>query len=134
MQGFVARGAQAYQQTAVQSRSPLELVVMLYDGALRFLAAADDAMARGDLTARRDALSRALAIIAELQNTLNMNAGGDLAASLDRLYNYLNTRLVDVTVKSDRTAIDEALSLLRPLRDAWAEIAAEPPPGSQDSR
>jgi len=134
MQGSMTRGAQAYQVTAVQSRSPIELVVMLYDGALRFLALAGEAADRGDVAARRDAMSRAMAIIAELQNTLNVQAGGEVAASLDQLYSYLSARLLDVAVKGDRTAIDEALKLLRPLREAWAQVATAPPAPPQDAR
>ena len=65
MQQTLARGAQAYIQTQIQSRSPLELVVMLYDGALRFLQQTVDAMERGDLIAKRDSLSRAMAIVTE---------------------------------------------------------------------
>ena len=66
------RGAGAYRQTSVQSSSPLELVVLLYDGALRHLLAAREAIRRNDLVARRDAFSKALAIITELQSTLNL--------------------------------------------------------------
>ena len=68
----MARGAEAYYQTHVQSRSPLELVVMLYDGALRFCDQAADAMDTGDMATKAVAMSRAFAILAELQNTLNV--------------------------------------------------------------
>ena len=75
MQAAMARGAQAYYQTQVQSQSPLELVVMLYDGAIRFLNVAADGTRRQDLKAKREGMSRALAIISELQNTLNLQGG-----------------------------------------------------------
>ena len=93
-----ARGASAYRQTQIQSRTPLELVVMLYDGALRFIGAARDAVERHDIPARRDALNRALAIVSELQNTLNLRDGGEVAASLDRLYSYVNDRLLAAAI------------------------------------
>jgi flagellar protein FliS len=83
MQHTMVRGAEAYRQTHVQSRSPLELVVMLYDGALRYLGETEEAMQRGDLVAKRDALSRVFAILSELQSTLNIEQGGETAASLD---------------------------------------------------
>ena len=73
------RGVQAYQAVHVQSRSPLEPVVMLFAGALRFLQQARDAQARGDVRTRAHGVSRALAIVGELQNTLNMDEGGALA-------------------------------------------------------
>jgi flagellar protein FliS len=119
-----SRGAVAYRQTSVQSSSPVELVVLLYDGALRHLVAAGDASARGDLIARRDALSKAMAILTELQSTLNLEAGGEVAASLDALYTYMTERLVDVTVRKDAGAVPEVERLLRSLRDAWAQVAA----------
>jgi flagellar protein FliS len=126
MQAVMARGAQAYYQTQIQSQSPLELVVMLYDGALRFLQMAADATRRNDLVAKREGMSRSLAIIGELQNTLNLREGGEVALSLDRLYTYITGRLVDANAKKDPVPIDEAIRLLRPVRDAWAQIAAAP--------
>ena len=122
--------ADAYFRTEVQSRSPLEMVVMLYDGATRFLGQAREALDRGDAVAKRESLSRALAVIAELQNTLNVDAGGDIASSLDALYTYMNERLLDANLRDDPTAIDEALTLLSPLRDAWSQIADAAPPDS----
>lgn len=123
MQAYPARAAQTYLQTHVQSRSPLELVVMLYDGLLRFLGEAGVAIDTGNVAGRRDAVSRALAVLSELQSTLNMDKGGDVASSLDALYTYVNGRLLDASLKNDRAPLDESARLLRTLRDAWAEIA-----------
>ena len=123
MYGAMARGANAYYQTQVTSQSPLELVVMLYDGALRFLRMTSDAMRRGDLVTKRTAMSRSMAIIQELQSSLNMEAGGEVSAQLDRLYTYINTRLLDANMHSKVEAVDECIRLLAPLRDAWAQIA-----------
>ena len=76
-----------------------------------------------DLVKRRTHLSRALAILAELQSTLNMADGGDVAVSLDALYSYGVQRLTDFNVRGEQTALDELERLLTPLRDAWSEIA-----------
>lgn len=124
MQGHAARGAQAYIQTHVNSRSPLELVVMLYEGLIRFTGDARSAIERRDLVAKRAAMSRALAVLAELQSTLNMSEGGDVAQSLDGLYTYMNGRLLDGSMKNDVAPLDETLKLASTLREAWAEIAA----------
>ena len=118
-----ARGAAAYRQVEAQSRSPLELVVMLYDGALTRLTEAAAAAARGDLHARGTAISKALAIISALQETLNVQAGGTVAEELDRLYTYASHRLLDVTLKQDVSGIHEVHRLLSGLRDAWQQIA-----------
>lgn len=117
-------GLNAYRRTEVQSRTPLELVVMLYDGALRFAALADDANRRGDIAARRDATSRLLAIVSELQSTLDLERGGEVAAQLDGLYDYVTRRILDVTAHHDHAALEEVRGLLATLRAAWQAIAA----------
>ena len=117
---MVPRGADAYRKTEAQSRSPMELVVMLYDGALRFVG---QAQAATDKRVRTRAVSRAIAIITELQNTLNLKQGGDVAAELDRLYSFLHGRLLDATMKGDADAFDEVRKVLVTLRDGWSEMA-----------
>lgn len=119
----MARGAEAYYQTHVQSRSPLELVVMLYDGALRFCDQAATAMDAGDMPAKAAAMSRAFAILAELQNTLNVKDGGDVALQLDALYAHMNDRLVDANIQRSSAPIRDVMRLLTPLRDAWSQVA-----------
>ena len=119
------RGIDAYRRTEAQSASPMQLVVMLYDGALRFLNEARAAQATGDMARRAHALRRVAAIVAECQSALDLERGGAAAAEMDRLYSYISARLIDVTVKRDATAIDEIHKLLTPLRHAWAEAAAQ---------
>ncbi len=123
MLATMARGAEAYYRTQVQTQTPMELVVMLYDGALRFMRLAAEAAARHDHASRRDAISRALAIVSELQSTLNMKDGGQVATSLDALYTYVNGRLLDANLKGDLSGIHESVRLMTPLRDAWTELA-----------
>ena len=123
-----ARGAAAYRQTSVQSSSPLQLVVLLYDGAIKHMCAARDAMARRDLVARRDGLSRAMAIVAELQSTLNVKEGGAVAQSLDGLYVYVLDLIVQANLRNDPGPLAEAERLLAPLRDAWSQVASGAPP------
>ena len=118
------RGVDAYRRTEAQSASPLQLVVMLYDGALRFLTEARNAHAGGDLRQRGRALNRVAAIIAECHATLDLERGGSVATELDRLYSYISARLLDITVKRDASAMEEVHRLLSTLRDAWAQAAA----------
>lgn len=125
-----ALGAAHYLTTQVQSSTPLERVVLLYDGALRFMAVAHDAITRRDIPARRDAISRAIAIVGELKNTLDMERGGEIARSLDRLYAYVLDRLLDVTLRQDPRALEQARRVLETLRDAWRTIATQPAAGS----
>jgi flagellar protein FliS len=123
MMPTMARGAEAYYQTHVQSRSPLELVVMLYDGALRFCDQAATAMDAGDMPTKAVAMSRAFAILAELQNTLNVKDGGEVALQLDALYAHMNDRLVDANIQRSSAPIRDVINLLTPLRDAWSQVA-----------
>jgi flagellar protein FliS len=130
MQYTLARGAEAYRQAHVQSRSPLELIVMLYDGALRFCRETEEAIARKDLVAKREALNRVFAILSELQGTLNIEQGGQTAASLDSLYAYMIDRLTEANVQLKPAPVQEVITLLTGLRDAWAAVAQAPPPAA----
>ena len=112
-----------YLQTQVQSRTPLELVVMLYDGAIRFATEARAAIVTRDIARRGNAISRAMAILSELQSTLDLEKGGEIAANLDKLYTFVRDRLVDASVKQDVRPIDEALRVLETLRDGWSGIS-----------
>src|SRR5215471_7286801 len=123
MAALAARGIDSYRQHDIQSRSPLELVVMLYDGALRFTSDARDAMVRHDIPARQRHLSRAMAIVSELQSTLDMETGGDVAEHLDALYGFVRDRLIDASVKHDLQPLDEARLVLTTLREGWLAIS-----------
>ncbi len=129
------RGLAHYRRTQVQSSSPLELVVMLYDGALASMHAARTAIERKDIAGRRDAIAKVLAIVNELQSTLNMEQGGEVAATLDDLYAYVNARLLQAAGQNAVAPLDDAIRVFAGLRDAWAAIAAQPAAsdGSGDS-
>jgi len=118
-------GAKSYVQTQVTSADPMQLVVLLYDGALRQATIAHDAMVRKDIPTRRTAINKALAIVAELQGTLDLERGGKLSADLDGLYSYVTTRLLDAIVHQDPKPIAEAMGILSTLRDAWQQIATQ---------
>lgn len=118
------KATDAYRQTEVRSRTPVELVVMLHDGALKFMSAAGEAIGRGDIPARKTAISKTLAIVSELQSTLNMDQGGEIAASLDELYRWSSVRLLDATVHNDAGPVEEVAQVFRTLRDGWIGIAS----------
>lgn len=121
-----ARNINAYRQTEIQSRSPVELVVMLYDGAIRFTNDARDAIAQRDIARRARSISRVMAIVGELQNTLNMEEGGEVAESLDKLYSFVRDRLIDASLRQDARPLDEALKVLITLREGWSGISQDP--------
>jgi flagellar protein FliS len=123
-----SRGALAYRTVDAQSRSPIELVVMLYDGAIRFLGDARDAHERNDHRGRATGVSKALAIVGELRSTLNLDDGSSLALELDRLYDYMFGRLLEVTTKRDMSGVDEVQRLLITVREGWVQVSAATSP------
>jgi flagellar protein FliS len=125
--------ADQYLRTQVRSSAPLELVVLLYDAALRATATARDAMVKQDIRTRKTALSKAMAIINELQSVLDLDRGGTIAEDLDRLYTWINSRLLDAVVKQDAEPIDEVRRVLETLRSAWHTIATAPAAGGSRS-
>jgi len=119
--------ARTYQTQAVFTASPGQLVLMLYDGTLRFLGHARDALQSAEDSPRRieivnTNLIKAQNILAELQASLNHEAGGDHAANLDRLYEYYMRRLFEANMKKQVEPVIEVETLVRQLRDGWAEM------------
>ena len=115
----------AYRANAVGSASPESLVVMLYDGAIRFLGAALRAFEHDDpldfnLTVHTN-ITKTQEIIRELNNALDLENGGELGQSLTSLYYYFDQRLQEANIKKDRAIIEEILSRISELRDAWSE-------------
>ncbi len=123
MSALAARGINSYRQAEVQSRTPLELVVMLYDGAIRFAIDAREATLKRDIRARHQGIMRAMEIVSELQSTLDMESGGSLAVELDRLYLFVRDRLIEASLKPDVKPVDEALRVLKTLREGWIGIS-----------
>jgi len=124
---FANPGARAYQTQSILTASPGQLVLLMYDGALRFMAQARAGFALPEDNPRRietihTALLRAQAILSELRANLDMEAGGDIAANLDRLYDYHLRRLFECNLRKDEAPLIEVENLVRTLRDAWAEM------------
>jgi flagellar protein FliS len=124
--------ARTYRANAVLTASPGQLVLMLYDGALKAMAIARDAFGRPPDDPRRietinQQLLRAQAILAELQSGLNMEAGGEFARTMDRLYDYHNRRLFEANLRKQVEPVVEVERLVRELRDAWAQMLTEQP-------
>ncbi|MDQ3742680.1 MAG: flagellar export chaperone FliS [Actinomycetota bacterium] len=114
----------AYRSSSVMTASPGQLVVMLYDGAGRFLRQADIAAAEGAWRHAMDRLDRADAIIDELLVTLDTEQGGEIAERLQGIYVFCKRLLIEARVERDPEKIRKAAGLLANLREAWAEIAA----------
>lgn len=113
---------QEYRKNAVNGASPVQLVVMLYDGALRFMEAGRAAMLKGDLPNQNQNLQRAQRIVMELMATLNMDQGGEISQNLMALYTFVLEQLVEANVKDSTDPIDHAMKTMSGLRESWVEI------------
>jgi len=116
----------SYRQIATQTAPPGQLVLMLFDGALRSL---DRALLGFNCTeiGERNAtihnnLQRAVDIIRELNSSLDVEAGGPLADTLRNLYGFFERRLLESNLKKSRAGIDEVIPMLKQLRDAWFKM------------
>jgi flagellar secretion chaperone FliS len=116
--------AAAYQQSSVLTAPPGQLVVMLYDGARRFLFQASSAMREGNGTVAHQRLRRAEDIITELLATLDHEQGGEIASRLAGLYTFFLAELSRARVEQDAGRVDFTHAQLGELREAWASVAA----------
>jgi flagellar protein FliS len=115
---------QAYRQSAILTAPPEQLVVMLYDGARRFLFQAAAAMRAGNIEVTHNKLRRAEDIIVHLRSTLDLEQGGDVAQRLSAIYSFCIRHLSQARITRDATKVDEVSSLLSELREAWGTIAS----------
>lgn len=113
--------ARTYFQTQVTTTTQGDLLIMLFDGALRFLSQAREKILEKDYAKKGILISKALDILAELQATLNPQKGGDLVERLKTLYLYCSTRLLMANRKMDTAPLDETVRILTGVRDAFAE-------------
>lgn len=112
-------------QTGVVDADPHRLVQLLLDGAIDRIAQARGALAAGDAAATGEALGKAVGIISGLQGCLDKQQGGEIADNLDRLYDYMTLRLMDVHAEKDPAPLDEVSGLLATIRSGWEAIREE---------
>ncbi len=118
------RGAsQKYLAQQVMSASPARLVAMLYERAITLLHDAVGAIEAGDIERRWVANRKATEVVSELWQALDMEAGGEIAENLNRLYGFMMMRLTMVDAENNAAAARDVIRLLEPLRRSWNEIA-----------
>lgn len=113
-----------YRKSQVLTAGRGRLLLMTYDGALRFLNLAARAMQEKDLENQHINITKAQRIVMELLTSLDHSVNSQLAGALDRLYRYIYDRLVEANVRDKVEALREAEMLLSGLREAWAEAQA----------
>jgi flagellar protein FliS len=127
MSNYATRAyAQVGVHTQVEAASPHKLVTMLYDGLLKHLRIARAHMDNRELGHKAQSISKALSIIDQgLRNSLDLDAGGEIAAQLLALYDYCDRRLLHANLHNDVAAVDEVIQLIEPLRAAWSQISPD---------
>lgn len=114
-------------ETTIADASPEQLILMLHDGLLESLHRARLAMGEGRIAEKGESVSKALAIITEgLMPALDRERGGDIAANLGALYEYMITRLMLGNLQNDATHLEEVSRLVQELRGAWQQLSARP--------
>lgn len=129
-QSMINRKAmEGYGRTAVESEvnyaSPYRIIQMLMEGALSKLATAKGCIARNEIAEKSRQITWGMNIIQGLRTSLDADKGGDIAANLDSLYEYMGRRLLEANVSNDPAIIDEVITLLQEVKAGWDNIPAE---------
>jgi len=114
-----------YRSAKTTTASPVQIVVQLYEGALKFMRQAQDAIAAKDFAAKGRALSRAHAIVSELQATLRPEEAPELCEQLYGLYDYVCHSITQANLRNDAVILDSPMKVLEELRGAWAQLAEQ---------
>ena len=116
------KAAKAYLATQVSTSSQGDLLLMLYDTAIRHLHQAIEKIRAGDVAGKGVLISKAINIVSELQECLNKDRGGDISKNLFQLYFYCNTRLLTGNMRMNTEMLEEVITILSGLRQAFAQI------------
>lgn len=115
------RGVNAYKQADVLTASKETILLMLYEGAIRFVRSGIEALEAGKIEERSKQFLRAQDIITELRCTLDFKAAKDIAENLERLYEYATDRLIQANINHSAASAREALKVLEELHSTWSE-------------
>lgn len=116
-------GIAAYKENSISTQSRGKIVVMLYDGAIKALRQAISAIDNNDFAAKGKHIMKAQAIISELDASLDMDAGGEIAKNLRSLYNFMWRHLNTASIKKDTQKIREVIKCLEDLNEGWKAIS-----------
>jgi flagellar protein FliS len=112
-----------YKEIGINTSQPLKLVIMLYDGAITFLEKSIEYAENKDIKNKNIYANKARDIILELNNSLNLEVGGEMASNLKRLYFFMNRHLFQANLKNDMQGMREVILMLSDLREVWQDIS-----------
>jgi len=127
-------GYNQYHNNQIATASREQILLLLYDGAIRFCKQAKKAIEEDDTPSKGRFIGKAMAIITEFSNTLDHEIGGDIASNLDGLYNFMLKELTTANINNDPKPIDTACTMLCELRATWAEAIEINNLDQQDSK
>lgn len=113
-----------YKENAVTTQTPGQIVVLLYDGAVRFLQQAVAALEEKKYAEKGRKINKAIAILCELNSALDMEAGGEVAVNLRKLYLFMHETLLKANFQKDTRKIQSVIRMLETLAEGWRQIAA----------
>jgi flagellar protein FliS len=116
---FANNGYNQYKENSINTATPEELTLMLYNGLVKFIMQAQSAIDAKNMEKTNNGIIRAEAIIKEFQATLNMDY--EVSESLDLLYDYMYRQLIEANLKKDKDILEEVLGYAKELRDTWAQ-------------
>ena len=114
-----------YQAVKVKTASPGEVLVMLYDGTIRFLGEARDAMKAGERARSGEKIDRAFAILSELLSTLRPEVAPELCEQLSGVYRFCMDQITQANLKQEPKLLDDCIRVLEPIRDGYREAVAQ---------
>lgn len=114
---------QAYQQNSVQTASPGELTLMLYNGCIKFIKFAQQAIEKKDIESKNTNIQKAQNIVRELMITLDPEV--PIAKEIMPLYDFINQQLIQANTNNDQQALSSALDLITDFRDTWKEVVKQ---------
>lgn len=120
----------AYRESEVAGDNPVHLVVLLYDQLLRDIRRALDAMRRNDVPARCQELDHALVVLSQLQHTLNLDSGGEVAETLDNFYSLVRGNLLLAGTQQSSDLLEAQYRQILAVRDAWIQVERQQTPAT----
>jgi len=118
-------GAQAYATTQITTASSVQVVVLLYDGAISSMKLAQESIATLNFHDKARFLDRALRVVGELSASLNMEEGGVIGKDLRRLYEYIQFELTQANLKNEPGRLEGPIRCMSEIREAWRELAIQ---------
>jgi flagellar protein FliS len=110
-----------YTKVEAETNDPIKLIIMLFEGAINFTEQAKLRMMENKMADKGILISKVLAIVGELQSSLNLDDGGEVATNMDRVYHYITQRLVEANSENNEEALTEVIGYFRTFKEAWTK-------------